>query len=545
MPAEGNLRRLSIEVNNCLDVLKLSSILLMENSPDVLGSKGLIKKIEFVRIIIQCLYALGYSKSASCLELESGISFKSAEFRLLESQILNGDWDGCVSTLNLMKDMIDETRESALFLVFRQCLLEYLSCGQDTLALNVLRNQVSSLHVDKCKVHSLANSMLSLKDTELGLIDGSIVHDLRRKLLADLEKLIPPPITVPERRLEHLVEATLTAWTDSCMYHSSSDPISLYEDHCCSRDNIPTETTQILTGHKNEVWFVQFSNNGEYLASSSNDCTAIIWKVLEDGELTLKHTLQGHKSPVSFVAWSPDDTKLLTCGNAEVLKLWDVETGTCKHTFGSHGFVVSSCAWFPNSKHIVCGSSDPEKGICMWDCDGNELKAWRGVRMPKVVDLAVTSDGQYLITVFMEKEIRILHLGTNIDRVISEEHPITSLTVSGDGKFFIVNLNSQEIHMWDVGGEWDKPLRYKGHKQHKYVIRSCFGGLNSTFIASGSENSEVYIWNRRNSKPIEVLSGHTMTVNCVSWNPRRPQMLASASDDHTIRIWGPSLSKKD
>lgn len=36
---------------------------------------------------------------------------------------------------------------------------------------------------------------------------------------------------------------------------------------------------QILTDHKNEVWFVQFSNNGEYLASSSSDCTAIIWKV--------------------------------------------------------------------------------------------------------------------------------------------------------------------------------------------------------------------------------------------------------------------------
>ncbi|KAF3943034.1 hypothetical protein CMV_030368 [Castanea mollissima] len=98
--------------------------------------------------------------------------------------------------------------------------------------------------------------------------------------------------------------------------------------------------------------------------------------------------------------------------------------------------------------------------------------------------------------------------------------------------------------MWDVAGKWHSPLKYMGHKQHKYVIRSCFGGLNSSFIASGSENSQVYIWNRQDTRPIEVLSGHDMTVNSVSWNPRRPQMLASASDDQTIRIWGPSLSKK-
>ena len=220
-------------------------------------------------------------------------------------------------------------------------------------------------------------------------------------------------------------------------------------------------------------------------------CSENFCQVLEDGTLTLKHTLNGHQHAVSFVAWSPDDTKLLTCGNTEVLKLWDVETGTCKRTFGNQGFVVSSCAWFPNSKQFACGSSDPEKGVCMWDCDGNVIKSWRGMRMPKVVDLAVTPDGEYLISIFLDKEIRILHMGTNTERVISEEHPITSLSVSGDSKFFIVNLNSEEIHMWDVDGKWDKPSRFKGHKQHKYVIRSCFGGLNNTFIASGSENSQV------------------------------------------------------
>ncbi|KAK2455203.1 WD repeat-containing protein [Trifolium repens] len=504
------------------------------NPSETLGSKGLIQKNEFIRIILQSLYSLGYSKTASCLEFESGVSFKSKEFQLLESHVFNGNWDDCVVFLNSIRDLLGESLEPALFLVFRQCVLEYLNRGEVNLALDVLRKRVSALRVDRCKVHSLANALLSLND-------GDVVCDLRGKLLMDLEKVLPPPISVPDGRLEHLVETTVTAWVDSCLYHSSANPISLYEDHHCGRDQFPTTTTQILTGHKNEVWFVQFSNNGEYLASSSNDCTAIIWKVQEDGKLTLKHTLCGHQRAVSFVAWSPDDTKLLTCGNIEVLKLWDVETGTCKHTFGNDGFVVSSCAWFPNSTQFVCGSVDPEKGICMWDCDGNELRAWRGIRIPKVVDLTVTPDGEYLISIFLDKEIRILHLGTNAERVISEEHPITSISVSGDGKFFIVNLNSQEIHMWDVAGTWKKPSRYTGHKQCKYVIRSCFGGSDSTFIASGSENSEVYIWNTRSSKPIEVLSGHSLTVNCVSWNPKRPQMLASASDDHTIRIWGPSL----
>lgn len=111
-----------------------------------------------------------------------------------------------------------------------------------------------------------------------------------------------------------------------------------------------------------------------------------MFQVLDDNKLELKHTLQSHQNPVSFVSWSPDDTKLLTCGNAEVLKLWNVDTGVLKHTFGNdnNGFTVSSCAWFPDSTRLVCGSSDPERGIVMWDTDGNEIKAWRGTRIPKV-----------------------------------------------------------------------------------------------------------------------------------------------------------------
>ena len=111
----------------------------MENLPTTLGSKGLISKHEFIRVIIQCLYSFGYKRSASCLESEFGIRYKSVDFDLLELQILSGDWDNCIDTVNKIKDVKDDTRALVLFLVFKQCFLKSLNCGDDSLALSVLK----------------------------------------------------------------------------------------------------------------------------------------------------------------------------------------------------------------------------------------------------------------------------------------------------------------------------------------------------------------------------------------------------------------------
>lgn len=52
----------------------------------------------------------------------------------------------------------------------------------------------------------------------------------------------------------------------------------------------------------------------------------------------------------------------------------------------------------------------------------------------------------------------------------------------------------------------------------------------------------MYIWHIKREEPLARLTGHTKTVNCVSWNPVYPSMLASASDDATVRIWAPKAS---
>jgi WD40 repeat protein len=69
---------------------------------------------------------------------------------------------------------------------------------------------------------------------------------------------------------------------------------------------------------------------------------------------------------------------------------------------------------------------------------------------------------------------------------------------------------------------------------------STFGGADEIYIACGSEDNKVNIWNIKKETPICVLEGHTRSVTCVTWNPEVPGMIVSASDDGTLRVWGPS-----
>lgn len=71
---------------------------------------------------------------------------------------------------------------------------------------------------------------------------------------------------------------------------------------------------------------------------------------------------------------------------------------------------------------------------------------------------------------------------------------------------------------------------------HPFV--NTFSALYQALLVCFADH-KVYIWHSKRENPVAVLSGHTRTVNCVSWNSKDPTMLASASDDGTVRVWGP------
>lgn len=101
----------------------------------------------------------------------------------------------------------------------------------------------------------------------------------------------------------------------------------------------------ILDAHKDEVNQVRLSPSGHRLASCSDDQTAIIWDISEQGykrgETPTRTILSGiHKKAVSMIQWSPvpsedGEYSLVAMFSREdrEASLWDIRTKTCLRKF--------------------------------------------------------------------------------------------------------------------------------------------------------------------------------------------------------------------
>lgn len=217
-----------------------------EGDGEVIGSKGVIKREEFVRIITKALYSLGYDKSGARLEEESGIPLHSSMVNLFMQQILDGQWDESVVTLNKIALADENIVRAATFLILEQKFFELLVGEKVMDALKTLRNEIVPLCSDSSRIRQLSSCMV-YPCGQVGSSRQDIVQvRSRSKLLQELQKLIPPTVLIPERRLEHLVEQALILQREACLFHNSLDKeMSLYSDHHCGKTQIPSRTLQV------------------------------------------------------------------------------------------------------------------------------------------------------------------------------------------------------------------------------------------------------------------------------------------------------------
>lgn len=229
---------------SCSLSVSMARPLASQGDEQIFGSQR-IKKVELVRIIAEALYSLGYNKTAANLEEESGIHLHSTAVNLFMQQILDGNWDQSVATLHKIGLVEESIVKSASFMILEQKFFELLDGEKVMDALKTLRNDIAPLCINMGRVRDLCSCIVS--PSQRVLVGQNVVRiKSRPKLLEELQKLLPPTVIIPERRLVHLVEQALDLQQDACLFHNSLvGDMSLLSDHQCGKDYIPSQTLQV------------------------------------------------------------------------------------------------------------------------------------------------------------------------------------------------------------------------------------------------------------------------------------------------------------
>lgn len=350
-----------------------------------------------------------------------------------------------------------------------------------------------------------------------------------------------------------------TGWIRSVAFSpDGSTIVSGSSDHAVRLWDVRTgQCLKILQGHTNRERSVAFNPGGTILASGSDDCTVKLWDVSTGQCLT---TLQEHTNRVRAVAFSPGGTILVSGSDDCTVKWWDVNTGQCLKTLEAHENGVRSLGFSPDGQILATGGED--KLIRLWDVNtGKCFKILKGHRdgVWSVTFSPMGNQGglaKILASGSHDQTIKLWDINTGQTLRTLQGHTswVWSVAFAADGQTLVSGSADQTVKQWDVSN--GQCIRtWRGRSNGVWSVAFCpdVGAYSHTpLLASVSDDQTVRLWDVSSGQVLKSFRGHSNGVWSVAFSPMPPNppyqgglggILASGSDDQTVRLWDISNGK--
>jgi WD40 repeat protein/tRNA A-37 threonylcarbamoyl transferase component Bud32 len=299
------------------------------------------------------------------------------------------------------------------------------------------------------------------------------------------------------------------------------------------------EYTPTLYGHLGEVNTLAIKSNRaksskenvpELLVSGSDDKTIKLWNLRNQKEI---RTLEGHKEFIYSVALSADGQTLASGGKDNTIKIWDLNTGQKNHTLVGHSSYVNSVALSADNQTLVSGSYDTT--IKIWNLKtGQEMHTLKG-HEGEVLSVAISPDSQTIASGSTDRTVKIWNIKTGklLRTLTGHLGDINAVAISPNQKIVVSVSDDRTIRVWNLntGRELRPPLT--GHSADVNAI--AFSPDNEK-IATGSDDTTVRIWNLSTGQETKAFKGHSQEVFAVVFS-RDGHKIISGGKDKTIKIW--------
>ncbi|WP_052345099.1 beta-propeller domain-containing protein [Planktothrix rubescens] len=191
-----------------------------------------------------------------------------------------------------------------------------------------------------------------------------------------------------------------------------------------------------------------------------------------------------------------------------------------------------SCVAISSEYKIIVGGG--WKTIRIWNLETGKLINTLDTHSHWVLSVAISSNGQYLVSGSIDKTVKLWNLKTKINVHTFTGHTswVNVVKITPDNQTLISGSADKTIKLWNL----EKKELVHTFNGHTGWITSLAISSDSKFLVSGSTDKTIKVWNLTQKQLLRTLEEHSDWIQNVAISSD-DQSLVTGSRDGTIKIW--------